>query len=120
MPRTGSEHGIAWMKVTHRPARNYASMNVSLTPDLEELVKRKVDSGAYRSATDVVRDALELLEERDARKLDALRKGIQHAVDQIEGGEFTEYETDRLNELFEKVVTEGRNTNLYRPGFSTR
>ena len=95
-------------------------MNVSLTPDLEELVKRKVDSGAYRSATDVVRDALELLEKRDARKLDALRKDIQHAVDQVERGEFTEYETDRLNELFEKVATEGKNTNLYRPGFSTR
>ena len=68
-------------------------MNVSLTPDLEELVKRKVDSGAYRSASDVVRDALELLEKRDARKLDALRQKIQHAVGQIEGGEFTEYET---------------------------
>ncbi len=94
-------------------------MNVSLTPDLEKIVKRRVDCGAYRSATEVVRDALELLEERDARKLDALRKDIQHAVDQVERGEFTEYETDQLNELFEKVAAEGRNTNLYRAGFST-
>ncbi len=84
-------------------------MNVSLTPDLEELVRRKVDSGAYRSATDVVRDALELLEKRDARTLDSLRQGTQHAVDQIEGGEFTEYEADRLTELFDKVAAEGRN-----------
>ena len=93
-------------------------MNVSLTPDLEELVKRKVDSGAYRSATDVVRDALELLEERDARKQDALRKDIQHAVDQVERGEFTEYETGRLNQLFDKVAAEGRNrlSSTLKPG----
>ena len=84
-------------------------MNVSLTPDLEKIVKRRVDCGAYRSATEVVRDALELLEERDARKLDALRKDIQHGVDQVERGEFTEYETDQLNELFEKVALEGNN-----------
>ncbi len=93
-------------------------MTVSLTPDLEELVKRKVDSGAYRSATDVVRDALELLEKRDATKLDALRQDIQHAVDQVERGEFTEYETDRLNELFEKVATEGKKrlNSMPKPG----
>ena len=93
-------------------------MNVSLTPDLEELVKRKVDSGAYRSATDVVRDALELLEKRDARKLDALRQEIQHAVGQIERGEFTEYETDQMTELFDKVAAEGRNrlSSTLKPG----
>jgi len=50
-------------------------VDVSLTPDLEELVKRKVDSRAYSTATDVVRDALELLEERNARKLE-MRSGM--------------------------------------------
>lgn len=38
-------------------------MNVSLTPKLEKLVQSKVDSGRYNSASEVVREALRLLEE---------------------------------------------------------
>jgi antitoxin ParD1/3/4 len=33
-------------------------MNVSLTPQLEELIRRKVESGMYGSASEVVREAL--------------------------------------------------------------
>lgn len=40
-------------------------MNFSLTPQLEELVKKKVDSGLYGSASEVMREALPLLEDRD-------------------------------------------------------
>ena len=40
-------------------------MNISLTPQLESLVKNKVESGLYGSASEVIRDALRLLEERD-------------------------------------------------------
>jgi antitoxin ParD1/3/4 len=40
-------------------------MNISLTPQLEELVKQKVDSGLYSSASEVMREALRLLNERD-------------------------------------------------------
>ena len=41
-------------------------MNVSLTPELEQFVSGKVGSGRYNSASEVVREALRLLEERDA------------------------------------------------------
>jgi antitoxin ParD1/3/4 len=40
-------------------------MNVSLTPELEKFVAAKVDSGRYTSASEVVREALRLLEEHD-------------------------------------------------------
>jgi antitoxin ParD1/3/4 len=40
-------------------------MNVSLTPELEEFVSTKVGSGRYNSASEVVREALRLLEEHD-------------------------------------------------------
>ena len=40
-------------------------MNISLTPQLEELVRKKVASGLYGSASEVMREALRLLEERD-------------------------------------------------------
>ena len=40
-------------------------MNVSLTPELDQFVAGKVSSGRYTSASEVVREALRLLEERD-------------------------------------------------------
>lgn len=41
-------------------------MNVSLTPTLEEFVRRKVASGLYNNASEVVREGLRLLVEREA------------------------------------------------------
>ena len=47
-------------------------MNVSLTPELEALVNEKVRSGFYQTASEVVREALRLLKQRDdeARRAD--------------------------------------------------
>jgi antitoxin ParD1/3/4 len=55
-------------------------MNIDLTPQLEELVRRKVDSGLYNSASEVVREALRLMEEQDrvpAAKLEQLRHAVR-------------------------------------------
>lgn len=43
-------------------------MNVSLTPELEKFVGAKVKSGRYNSASEVVREALRLLEEHDRER----------------------------------------------------
>ena len=50
-------------------------MNVSLTPELEELVNQKVRSGLYQTASEVVREALRLLKQRD----DEVRRADQQA-----------------------------------------
>jgi antitoxin ParD1/3/4 len=41
-------------------------MNVSLTPELESFVAKKVESGRYSSASEVVREALRLLADQEA------------------------------------------------------
>jgi antitoxin ParD1/3/4 len=43
-------------------------MNVSLTPELDKFVAGKVESGRYTSASEVVREALRLLEEHDSAR----------------------------------------------------
>jgi antitoxin ParD1/3/4 len=43
-------------------------MNVSLTPELERFVSTKVETGRYNSASEVVREALRLLEEHDSAR----------------------------------------------------
>jgi antitoxin ParD1/3/4 len=60
------------------------TMNISLTPQLEELVKKRVESGLYGSASEVMREALRLLEERDrihAMRLEELRAEIKKGLD---------------------------------------
>jgi antitoxin ParD1/3/4 len=48
-------------------------MNVSLTPELDKFVAGKVESGRYTSASEVVREALRLLEEHDHAREAQLR-----------------------------------------------
>jgi len=59
-------------------------MNVNLTPQLEAMVRAKVSSGLYTSASEVVREALRLLEEQDRLrqiKLDELRREVRKGLD---------------------------------------
>jgi antitoxin ParD1/3/4 len=59
-------------------------MNVNLTPQLEEMVRQKVESGLYGSASEVVREALRLMEEQDrmrAARLDQLRQDVRAGLD---------------------------------------
>jgi antitoxin ParD1/3/4 len=65
-------------------------MNVRLTPELETLVQTKVKTGRYNSASEVVREALRLFEERERiRELQVreLRKRINEGWASLERGE---------------------------------
>lgn len=65
-------------------------MNISLTPPLEALVQAKVESGFYNNASEVVREALRLMHERDARdaaKLERLRTEAALGFEALERGE---------------------------------
>jgi putative addiction module CopG family antidote len=67
-------------------------MNVSLTPQLEAFVKQKVETGMYTSVSEVVREALRLMEAQDAVqvvKLTALREDIRRGLSSLENGKGT-------------------------------
>lgn len=86
-------------------------MNVSLTPELEKLVQEKVASGLYNSASEVIRESLRLLHERDRIReirIEELRKEIQKGVNQLERGEYQVYETDELETLISEIQQQGR------------
>jgi len=65
-------------------------MSVTLTPELESLIRERVDSGQYPSADDVVRDALAQVEAAERRRAE-LRAALAVAEDQIERGQVTEW-----------------------------
>jgi antitoxin ParD1/3/4 len=59
-------------------------MNISLTPHLEEMIRAKIASGSYNSASEVVREALRLLEVEDqlrSLKIQRLREDIREGLE---------------------------------------
>jgi antitoxin ParD1/3/4 len=66
-------------------------MNVSLTPELDNFVAGKVESGRYNSASEVVREALRLLEEHDQARnaqLAAFNHEIGARLASLDRGEY--------------------------------
>jgi antitoxin ParD1/3/4 len=71
-------------------------MNISLTHDLEQFATDKLKSGRYTSASEVIRDGLRMLVERDQLyqiRLEELRKEIQKGID---SGEATPFDPEAI------------------------
>ena len=77
-------------------------MNISLTPELERLVADKVKSGMYQTSSEVIREGLRLLKERDERLL-SLRRDIRAGFEAIDRGEFTDYDESDVQRLRDRV-----------------
>ena len=82
------------------------TMNVSLTPELEHLVNEKVNSGLYQTASEVVREALRLMKERD--DLTRLRADVRTGFDEVARGEGIEYSRTSGRSLADDVKARGR------------
>jgi antitoxin ParD1/3/4 len=80
-------------------------MNVSLTKELESLVNEKVKSGMYQTASEVVREGLRLLKERD--QLEWLRREVRLGGEDIERGDYTEYDETTTEDLKADIKRRG-------------
>jgi antitoxin ParD1/3/4 len=103
-------------------------MNVSVTDELAGYVRKKVKSGRYNNASEVVREALRRMEQEDARairlakptaedlladlndqQLDGIRRRVRSGIVAIETGKFKEYDgRDGLRGLADNVKARGR------------
>ena len=82
-------------------------MNISLSAEMEDFVRQKAQSDEYENPQAVLEDALRLLRRRDEEKLASLRRDVQHAVEQVERGEYSEYSAEEVRSLAQEVQTEG-------------
>ena len=103
-------------------------MNVSITDQLAGYVRKKVKSGRYNNASEVVREALRRMEDDDERalrlakptaediltdlteeQLDSIRRRVRDSIDGMEAGRFLEYEGRKgLKRLADGVKARGR------------
>lgn len=84
-------------------------MNITLSPELENLINEELQTGDYFSPNDVLREGLLLLKEikipREVRR-ENLRREIQKGIDDIREGRYTTYNS--VEELAEDVIKEAR------------
>ena len=82
-------------------------LSITLPSGLARLVREKVESGAYASNSEVIRDALRVWQEREmklARQLDSVRARLQEASDDPRPPLSADEVAKRLDQLHEQTV----------------
>ncbi len=87
--------------------------NVVLTPYQAELVERLVVSGRYQNASEVLRDGLRLVENREAEekaRLQALSEAARIGIADIDAGRFRSFASPaalnhHLTSIVKKTIT---------------
>ena len=70
--------------------------------ELEQLVRQEMATGKYASPDQMLLEAVRLLAERNRRR-DALRQEVQIGRDQLDRGEYTDYDEHSLRQRFEQL-----------------
>ncbi|HXG82472.1 MAG TPA: hypothetical protein VNI84_00465 [Pyrinomonadaceae bacterium] len=86
-------------------------MNITLSPELENLVNEKVESGLYNSPGEVIRESLILLKERDEiekMRREEIRREVMKGVEQMRNGQYKIYNSGE--ELAEEIIRRGTET----------
>jgi putative addiction module CopG family antidote len=103
-------------------------MNVSITEQLAGYVRKKVKSGRYNNASEVVREALRRMEDEDQRalrlakptaedllidftaeQLDGIRRRVRSSIEGLAAGKFVEYDgREGLKKLAAGIKARGR------------
>lgn len=83
------------------------TLNISITPELDEFLRSRVESGRYQTASEVVREALRLLERHERERDEAflqLRRKLEKGAGQAERGELMDGDEvfDELREMIEE------------------
>ncbi|HXB74826.1 MAG TPA: type II toxin-antitoxin system ParD family antitoxin [Candidatus Acidoferrales bacterium] len=82
-------------------------MNISITPELDAFLQSRVQSGRYQTTSEVVREALRLLQRQEAERDEAfqqLKAKLERGAAQADAGELLDGDEvfDELRELIEE------------------
>ena len=81
--------------------------NVSLTPEQDAFIDEVLEKGEYRNASEAMRDAIRVLQQRRAEerlKLDRLRVAIDQGIAALERGDYTEVEDEDLDAYLDELA----------------
>lgn len=79
------------------------TMHVNLSPEMEGFIKRKVASGFYGNATEVIRDAIRRMQAEESR-IAAWQAAIQQGDEQLDRGEGVAYTAETLKDITQSAI----------------
>ena len=82
-------------------------MSDSISPELRQLIQQELAAGRYASEDELLLEAVRLLAERNRRR-EELQRQIQIGRDQLDRGEYIDYDEVSLREFFDEVQERGR------------
>jgi antitoxin ParD1/3/4 len=82
-------------------------MTVEIPAELQQFVHTVIDAGRCKDETEVVGQALRLLQERQ-RRIEELRREIQPALDRLDRGEGIQLDDAGLDSFFEDIKARSR------------
>ena len=99
---------------------NRTTVNISITPELDAFLQSRVASGRYRTTSEVVREALRLLERQEQeweQDFQQLKAELQRGADQAARGELID--GDEVFEELRKLIEERRRKKAPRTLLAT-
>jgi antitoxin ParD1/3/4 len=90
-------------------ATNRTTVNISITPELDTFLESRVASGRYQTTSEVVREALRLLQRQEMERDEAflqLKAKLQRGADEAERGELSD--GDEVFEELREMIEERR------------
>ena len=89
-------------------------MHINLSSEMEQYIQRKVGTGFYSNASEVVRDAIRRMREED-EKLEALRAAVRVGDDQLDRGEGADYTPELLEKITEMALANANHGKKINP-----
>lgn len=89
------------------------TVNVSITPELDSFLQSRVKSGRYQTTSEVVREALRLLERHEREReetLNQLKAKLERGAGQAERGELID--GDQVFAELREMIDERRRSRL--------
>ncbi len=91
-------------------------MNISLTPELEQYVNAKVNSGMYTSASEVIRESLRLLhtyEDLQNQRVQQLNQAIDVGLKQLKAGNKISAKASyhKMKKKIDKIAKKSKGSN---------
>jgi antitoxin ParD1/3/4 len=97
-------------------ATNRTTVNISITPELDAFLQSRVQSGRYQTTSEVVREALRLLERQEQERDEALlrlRASLERGAEEAKRGELLD--GDEVFSELRDMIEERRKAKATRP-----
>ena len=96
-----------------KKSKKQRTMNISLTPELADMVERRVASGMYTSNSEVVREALRRYGEAEPEympgEIERIRAKIAEGLADVKAGRVSEWDPEAIwNESIERLKRQGK------------